>query len=289
MILFVATKGQINLTYNGCESFNLQTLILVAACVTSGFEVARSERSIQDSGYSITAQNIMRTAMKIPSHILPTLDEIDPRKVLKDKSIGIYIPEREQAVGVYVPRTENTHPQNNHVDVGNAFLTPPVPPQPPSRPRPPSRKRRPGSIPNKSGYQVDKGQTVKVRGRRKRKLPPYGVGNGAIIKKKPYFGPGPPPKGLKRSPNSNKNLQPIFQVAVDPTSPVGRLYNLGRLKSKEMLRTLKTIRPRPIKGLNLAAPVRDERNRFDKKRPYYDSLREKDASHPYEFEDTDFM
>ncbi len=38
---------------------------------------AAPERSNLDSGYARTATYIMRTAMKLPPHILPTLDEID--------------------------------------------------------------------------------------------------------------------------------------------------------------------------------------------------------------------
>ena len=49
-----------------------------------------SERSIQDSDFSLRAQQVMQTAMKLPPHILPTIDELDPNsnRVHRDKHIG---------------------------------------------------------------------------------------------------------------------------------------------------------------------------------------------------------
>ena len=52
-----------------------------------------SERSIQDSDFSLKAQEVMQNAMKLPPHILPTLDELDPRNnLVRDKNVGVYIP-----------------------------------------------------------------------------------------------------------------------------------------------------------------------------------------------------
>jgi hypothetical protein len=34
----------------------------------------------------------MQTAMKLPPHILPTLDELDGRNNPQDKSVGVYVP-----------------------------------------------------------------------------------------------------------------------------------------------------------------------------------------------------
>ena len=48
-----------------------------AVAKASAEAAADPERSILDSGYSRTATYLMRTAMKLPPHILPTLDEID--------------------------------------------------------------------------------------------------------------------------------------------------------------------------------------------------------------------
>ncbi len=47
-----------------------------AVASASASASAAPERSLVDSGYSRTANYIMKTAMKLPPHILPTLDEI---------------------------------------------------------------------------------------------------------------------------------------------------------------------------------------------------------------------
>ena len=50
----------------------------------------------------------MQSAMKLPSHILPTLDELDPKvsglNKVRDDNVGVYVPGISLPVGVYVPK-----------------------------------------------------------------------------------------------------------------------------------------------------------------------------------------
>ena len=74
--------------------------------------LAAPERSIYDSGYTKTANFIMNTALKLPPHILPTLEELDGSKVSDEAThkshVGIYLPDKRQNVGLYLPVPKST-------------------------------------------------------------------------------------------------------------------------------------------------------------------------------------
>ena len=74
--------------------------------------LAAPERSIYDSGYTKTANFIMNTALKLPPHILPTLEELDGSKVSEEAThkshVGIYLPDKQQNVGLYLPVPKST-------------------------------------------------------------------------------------------------------------------------------------------------------------------------------------
>ena len=55
----------------------LVSIILTRA--QSGESLPKPERSIDDSDFAKTANYIMKTAMKLPPHILPTLEELDTK------------------------------------------------------------------------------------------------------------------------------------------------------------------------------------------------------------------
>ena len=69
--------------------------------------IVTSERSIQDSDFSLKAQQVMQAAMRLPPHILPTLDELDGKvKSLKNKNVGVYVPGKSKPVGIYIPKNQ---------------------------------------------------------------------------------------------------------------------------------------------------------------------------------------
>ena len=49
----------------------------------------------------------MQAAMRLPPHILPTLDELDGKvKSLKNKNVGVYVPGKSKPVGIYIPKNQ---------------------------------------------------------------------------------------------------------------------------------------------------------------------------------------
>ena len=49
----------------------------------------------------------MQAAMRLPPHILPTLDELDGKvKSLKAKNVGVYVPGKSKPVGIYIPKNQ---------------------------------------------------------------------------------------------------------------------------------------------------------------------------------------
>ena len=70
----------------------LQATLLMSICLAT--RLVTSERSIQDSDFSLKAQQVMQNAMRLPPHILPTLDELDPKisslNKVRDKNVGVY-------------------------------------------------------------------------------------------------------------------------------------------------------------------------------------------------------
>ena len=65
--------------------FQILTIGLCLVRADSGEALPSPERSIDDSDFAKTANYIMKTAMKLPPHILPTLEELDT----KDRRHGI--------------------------------------------------------------------------------------------------------------------------------------------------------------------------------------------------------
>jgi hypothetical protein len=59
--------------------FQIFLLGILLAQAQSGATFPNPERSIDDSDFSKTANYIMKTAMKLPPHILPTLEELDTK------------------------------------------------------------------------------------------------------------------------------------------------------------------------------------------------------------------
>ena len=62
--------------FNRCILQNLTYVVLLLPFMLHS-TLAEAERSSVDSGFSRTANFIMKTAMKLPPHILPTLEEIE--------------------------------------------------------------------------------------------------------------------------------------------------------------------------------------------------------------------
>ena len=86
---------------------------MVTFCLASG--IVTSERSIQDSDFSLKAQQVMQAAMRLPPHILPTLDELDGATVkrVKTKNVGVYVPGKSKPVGIYVPKNQGKKSKSN--------------------------------------------------------------------------------------------------------------------------------------------------------------------------------
>ena len=85
--------------------------------------IVTSERSIQDSDFSLKAQQVMQAAMRLPPHILPTLDELDGAvKRLKTKNVGVYVPGKSKPVGIYVPKNQGNKPKSNNEEPSNTVL-----------------------------------------------------------------------------------------------------------------------------------------------------------------------
>ena len=79
--------------------------------------LAAPERSTYDSGYTKTANFIMNTALKLPPHILPTLEELDANKVKsepdKRSHVGVYLPDKKNNVGLYLPLPKSSRTRKN--------------------------------------------------------------------------------------------------------------------------------------------------------------------------------
>ena len=167
-----------------------------------------SERSSQDSGYSIMAQQVMQTAMKLPSHILPTLDELEPSRGggnYRDKNIGVYVPHKKRTVGIYVPKlnSQKNKPSSN-LNI--------------NRPKG-VRQSRPLNRPPPKVLQL-------TPNRHKRKLPP-----GKPPGKSPGQSPGKHPRKPTGKPEGVPHThkpRPIFTVSLDPHSPLGKLYDFSQ-------------------------------------------------------------
>ena len=137
----------------------------------------------------------MKTAMKLPPHILPTLDELDSKsdRMHTVNNIGVYVPHRKRNVGIYIPKNSQTTSQ----------LTPSH--QQPQRPtkivkRP---RRRPNKQPlNTQNNLPPKQPPAKVQeltpSRHRRKIPI----KVPVIEKKP-----------------------IFSVELEPNSALGKIYD----------------------------------------------------------------
>lgn len=91
---------------------NLLDLNASANALPEPAALAAPERSIYDSGYTKTANFIMNTALKLPPHILPTLEELDGSKVPDHAThrshVGVYLPDKQQNVGLYLPVPKST-------------------------------------------------------------------------------------------------------------------------------------------------------------------------------------
>ena len=97
---------------------------MVSVCLASG--IVTSERSIQDSDFSLKAQQVMQAAMRLPPHILPTLDELDGAvKRIKTKNVGVYVPGKSKPVGIYVPKNQGLKKPKVPSDITNT-LTPKI-------------------------------------------------------------------------------------------------------------------------------------------------------------------
>ena len=79
--------------------------------------LAAPERSTYDSGYTKTANFIMNTALKLPPHILPTLEELDANKVKSESDkrshVGVYLPDKKNNVGLYLPLPKSSRTRKN--------------------------------------------------------------------------------------------------------------------------------------------------------------------------------
>ena len=95
---------------------NLLDLNASAYALPEPAALAAPERSIYDSGYTKTANFIMNTALKLPPHILPTLEELDGSKVSEEAThkshVGVYLPDKRQNVGLYLPVPKSTKNRN---------------------------------------------------------------------------------------------------------------------------------------------------------------------------------
>ena len=69
----------------------------------------------------------MQAAMRLPPHILPTLDELDGAvKRIKTKNVGVYVPGKSKPVGIYVPKNQGLNKPKVPSDITNT-LTPNTP------------------------------------------------------------------------------------------------------------------------------------------------------------------
>ena len=148
------------------------------------------------------AQQVMKTAMKLPPHILPTLDELDSKsdRMHTVNNIGVYVPHKKRNVGIYIPKNSQTTSQ----------LTPSH--QHHQQPQRPTKiVKRPRRRPNKQQQQPLNTQNslpspqqppAKVQeptpARHRRKIPI----KVPVIEKKP-----------------------IFSVELEPNSALGKIYD----------------------------------------------------------------
>lgn len=128
--------------------------------------LSEAERSALDEGFARTASYLMKTAMKLPPHILPTLDELKGGSKFPDasKSIGVYVPERHTNVGVYLPKHDHIDQKyKRHTEIESHSERPPRNlPQPSSlrgsergqHQRPPRRRHRIGSRRQKPRFNI---------------------------------------------------------------------------------------------------------------------------------------
>ena len=160
---------------------NVQDLEAEASALPEPAALAAPERSIYDSGYTQTANFIMNTALKLPPHILPTLEELDAdQNKLSNRAdnralVGVYVPETDRNVGIYLqvpnpesseetvkkpnrPRGRNRRRKRRKIRKNPTTATPLPPspsqrpvlrrPLPPRRRIPPPRPRRPSPTPS---------------------------------------------------------------------------------------------------------------------------------------------
>ena len=163
--------------------------------------IVNSERSIQDSDFSLKAQQVMQTAMKLPPHILPTLDELDPKSnLIRDKNVGVYVPGKAKPVGIYVPKNAEK----------DKYLP----------------KKRPQPVNNvMHRLKTTPRQKILTPTRFKRKTP--------LVEKRPQ---------------SVEN--PMFKVHLRPGSPLGKLYDLTKMRSEKLLKDLSRIKLKKLPTKN---------------------------------------
>ena len=106
----------------------------------------------------------MQTAMKLPPHILPTLDEIastpqTPKSY--ESAVGVYIPGAGNDVGIYVPKPGQRNKNNNLDRYKKREILPP--PRLRHRERPRSRPRRPRKRPRHRNRKKQQRQEERLR------------------------------------------------------------------------------------------------------------------------------
>ena len=74
-------KNELKLSQQHAKFITLQVFLvsIILTRAQSGESLPKPERSIDDSDFAKTANYIMKTAMKLPPHILPTLEELDTK------------------------------------------------------------------------------------------------------------------------------------------------------------------------------------------------------------------
>lgn len=145
----------------------IKASLLMSICYAA--RSVTSERSIQDKGFSLKAQRVMQSAMKLPPHILPTLDELDPTtsslNTVRDRNVGVYVPGKSQPVGIYVPKNG----PKGHPKITSRPKPRPKRKTPQPRPQPKPKSKRPmfqiniaPNSPLRKLYEMSKSKSEKV-------------------------------------------------------------------------------------------------------------------------------
>lgn len=246
----------------------------VASALPVPMALASPERSMYDSGYAQTANFILNTALKLPPHVLPSIQKKAAQQPghfsdRADTTVGVYLPADADSndIGIYL-LPEQRHKLQQHLQSQELYYPQDnsvrqVQDQPPRRRR--RRKRRKGS-PRPS---------------------PAPTAKSKPTRRQPRPGPAKPKKPLKKRPSSVGGKLSSLLPATGK-SFLGKLFGTDKPPSPK--------RPRPKKRRpkkSRPAPQQAHQHQAPSptpviKRPINIIINKDDKPHPYPFQPADF-